>query len=77
MAEGPGWEIRTGDFREERIKAGLARRKTQGLPVGGSVSRRGPDRKPRRTDGYKDAWQRRRGRQTGPPLKKREDLRTR
>jgi DNA invertase Pin-like site-specific DNA recombinase len=45
--------------RSERIKAGLARRKAQGLPVGGAASHRGKDRKPRRTDGYVHAWERR------------------
>lgn len=46
--------------RSERIRAGLARRKAEGLPIGGAVSRRGPDRKPRRTEGYSQAWARRR-----------------
>ena len=45
--------------RSERIKTGLARRKAAGLPVGGAVSHRGKDRKPRRTDGYEQAWARR------------------
>lgn len=45
--------------RSERIRAGLERRKAEGLPVGGAVSRRGKDRKPRRTDGYAQAWARR------------------
>jgi DNA invertase Pin-like site-specific DNA recombinase len=45
--------------RSERIKAGLARRKAEGKPVGGAVSKRGSDRKPRRTEGYKQAWARR------------------
>jgi DNA invertase Pin-like site-specific DNA recombinase len=45
--------------RSERIKAGLARRKTEGLPVGGAVSHRGKDRKPRQTAGYVQAWARR------------------
>jgi hypothetical protein len=41
------------------IKAGLARRKAAGKPIGGAVSKRGKDRRPRRTQGYRDAWQRR------------------
>ena len=43
--------------RAERIKAGLARRRAEGKPVGGRKpgSR---DRKPRRTDGYAAAWER-------------------
>ena len=45
--------------RSERIKAGLARRRAQGLPVGGAVSHRGKDRRPRRTDGYVAAWAKR------------------
>jgi DNA invertase Pin-like site-specific DNA recombinase len=42
--------------RSERVKAGLARRKAEGLPVGGAVSKRGKDRRPRRTDGYRQQW---------------------
>jgi DNA invertase Pin-like site-specific DNA recombinase len=49
--------------RSERIKAGLARRKAEGKPIGGAVSKRGKDRRPRRTDGYRDAWARRKGAQ--------------
>lgn len=45
--------------RSERIKAGLARRKAAGLPVGGAVSLRGKDKAPRSTAGYKAAWARR------------------
>jgi DNA invertase Pin-like site-specific DNA recombinase len=45
--------------RSERIKAGLARRKAEGKPVGGAVSRRGKDRKPRKTEGYAEAWKQR------------------
>jgi DNA invertase Pin-like site-specific DNA recombinase len=45
--------------RSERIKAGLARRKAAGKPIGGAASKRGKDRRPRRTEGYRDAWQRR------------------
>jgi putative DNA-invertase from lambdoid prophage Rac len=45
--------------RSERIKAGLARRRAEGKPVGGRKpgSR---DRKPRSTEGYRQAWARRR-----------------
>lgn len=45
--------------RSERIRAGLARRKAEGKPVGGANHKRGPDRKPRSTEGYKRAWARR------------------
>jgi putative DNA-invertase from lambdoid prophage Rac len=41
--------------RSDRIKAGLARRKAQGLPVGGRAVG-SKDRKPRATDGYVAAW---------------------
>jgi DNA invertase Pin-like site-specific DNA recombinase len=45
--------------RSERIKAGLERRKAEGKPVGGR--RPGAkDRGKRRTDGYAQAWDRRR-----------------
>lgn len=55
-----GWAAKQeSDRRSERIKAGLARRKADGLPVGGAVSLRGKDKHPRRTDGYKEAWARR------------------
>ncbi|MGO9582460.1 MAG: recombinase family protein [Acidimicrobiales bacterium] len=55
-----GWVARgESQRRSERIKAGLARRKAQGLPIGGQLARRGKDRKPRRTDGYEQAWARR------------------
>lgn len=40
--------------RSERIKAGLARRKAQGLPVGRQNGAR--DRKPRRRSGYVARW---------------------
>jgi len=53
--------------RSERIKAGLARRRAEGKPVGGAVSKRGADRKPRRTDGYTQAWARRRAEQASQP----------
>ena len=43
--------------RSERIKAGLARRAAEGLPIGGAVSRRGKDRKPRQTEGYVESWE--------------------
>jgi putative DNA-invertase from lambdoid prophage Rac len=45
--------------RSERIKAGLARRRAEGKPVGGRKPG-SKDRKPRRTDGYVAAWERRR-----------------
>ena len=45
--------------RSERVKAGLARRRAQGKPIGGAVSKRGKDKRKRRTDGYVAAWQRR------------------
>jgi putative DNA-invertase from lambdoid prophage Rac len=47
--------------RSKRIKAGLARRVAEGKPVGGAVSHRGKDRKPRQTTGYVQAWERRKG----------------
>jgi DNA invertase Pin-like site-specific DNA recombinase len=50
--------------RSERIKAGLARRRAEGKPIGGAVSKRGADRKPRRTEGYKQAWARRQAAQS-------------
>ena len=45
--------------RSERVKAGLARRRAQGKPIGGAVSKRGKDKRKRRTDGYLAAWLRR------------------
>ena len=45
--------------RSERIRAGLERRKSLGLPIGGAASRRGKDLKQRQTDGYRQAWARR------------------
>lgn len=45
--------------RSERIKAGLARRKAEGKQVGGRQPG-SKDKKPRSTDGYKAAWERRR-----------------
>ena len=45
--------------RSERIRAGLARRRAEGKPIGGAASKRGKDKQPRRTDGYKQAWARR------------------
>lgn len=45
--------------RSERIKAGLARRKEKGLPVGRQPGAK--DRKRRRTDGYRQEQERRRG----------------
>lgn len=53
--------------RSERVKAGLARRKAEGKPIGGAVSRRGKDRKPRKTDGYRRAWARRREEEAPTP----------
>lgn len=41
--------------RSERIKAGLARRKAAGLPVGGRVPG-AKDKRKRSSDGYVDAW---------------------
>jgi DNA invertase Pin-like site-specific DNA recombinase len=40
----------------ERIRADLARRRVQGKPMGGAASKRGKDKRPRRTEGYKQAW---------------------
>ena len=45
--------------RSERIRAGLARRRAEGKPMGGAASKRGKDKRPRRTEGYKQAWARR------------------
>ena len=45
--------------RSERIRAGIERRRAAGLPIGGSVSKRGKDRRPRKTEGYRQAWARR------------------
>jgi len=45
--------------RSERIRAGLARRRAEGKPMGGAASKRGKDKRPRRTDGYQQAWARR------------------
>jgi len=45
--------------RSERIKAGLQRRKAEGKPIGGAVSKRSKDKKPRKTEGYVQAWARR------------------
>jgi putative DNA-invertase from lambdoid prophage Rac len=44
--------------RSERIKAGLARRRAEGKQVGGRKPG-AKDRKPRATDGYHEAWARR------------------
>lgn len=41
--------------RSARIRAGLARRKAQGLPVGGRVSG-AKDKRKRSSDGYVAAW---------------------
>jgi len=51
--------------RSERIRAGLARRKAEGKPIGGAVSKRGKDRKPRPTEGYQEAWRRRKAKGSG------------
>lgn len=45
--------------RSERIKAGLARRKAQGKPVGGAASKRGKDKRKRSSEPYVEAWARR------------------
>jgi len=52
--------------RSERIRAGLARRRSQGKPIGGAASKRGKDKKPgqRPRDGYVRAWERRRTKTT-------------
>jgi DNA invertase Pin-like site-specific DNA recombinase len=42
--------------RSERIKAGLARRRAEGKPVGGAASKRGPDKHQRQTEGYRAQW---------------------
>jgi len=42
---------------------GLARRRAQGKPIGGAASKRGKDKHPRRTEGYKQAWARRKAAQ--------------
>lgn len=41
--------------RSERVKAGLARRKAAGLPIGGKPGRK--DKQPRRRSGYVAAWE--------------------
>jgi putative DNA-invertase from lambdoid prophage Rac len=45
--------------RSERIKAGIARRRAEGKPVGGRQPG-SKDRRPRSSDGYVQAWERRR-----------------
>lgn len=51
-----GWmAAQESNRRSERIKAGLARRRAEGKPVGGGKAGR-KDRKPRGTGGYKAAW---------------------
>jgi DNA invertase Pin-like site-specific DNA recombinase len=47
------------DRRSERVKLGLARRKAQGLPVGGRKPG-SKDRKPRAREGYVARWERER-----------------
>ena len=60
LAAVAAWAARQESVRRsERIRAGLARRRAQGIPLGGAVSKRGKDKHPRRTEGYKQAWQRR------------------
>jgi DNA invertase Pin-like site-specific DNA recombinase len=49
--------------RSERIRAGLARRRAHGKPMGGATSNRGKDKHPRRTEGYRHAWERRKAAQ--------------
>ena len=47
-----GWLAKQeSNRRSERIRAGIARRVAEGEPVGGAVSLRGKDRKPRQTAG--------------------------
>jgi DNA invertase Pin-like site-specific DNA recombinase len=41
--------------RCERIRAGLAKRKAKGLPVGGQPGRK--DKQPRKRSGYVAAWE--------------------
>jgi putative DNA-invertase from lambdoid prophage Rac len=54
-----GWAAKQeSDRRSARIRAGLARRKAEGKPVGGRKAG-SKDRKPRQTDGYIAAWERR------------------
>ncbi len=48
--------------RSERIKAGLARRRAEGKPIGGRKPG-AKDRKPRATDGYRQRWERQRSEQ--------------
>jgi len=45
--------------RGERIKLGLEKRRRDGKPMGGAASKRGKDRQPRKTEGYVQAWARR------------------
>jgi DNA invertase Pin-like site-specific DNA recombinase len=55
-----GWAVRQeSDRKSARIKAGLARRKAEGKPVGGRKPG-SKDIRPRKTDGYVAAWERRR-----------------
>jgi putative DNA-invertase from lambdoid prophage Rac len=56
-----GWMAQQESNRKsERIKAGLARRKAEGKPVGGRKPG-AKDKKPRATDGYREAWATRKG----------------
>jgi putative DNA-invertase from lambdoid prophage Rac len=55
-----GWMAKLeSDRRSERIKAGLKRRKAEGKPMGGAASKRSKDKRPRKTEGYVQAWARR------------------
>jgi site-specific DNA recombinase len=45
--------------RSERIRVGLERRRAEGKPIVGAVSKRGADKRPRPTEGYRAAWARR------------------
>jgi DNA invertase Pin-like site-specific DNA recombinase len=54
--------------RSERIRVGLARRRAEGKPMGGAASKRGKDKRPRRTDGYEQAWARRKTAVADDPL---------
>jgi putative DNA-invertase from lambdoid prophage Rac len=52
-----GWVAKQESARRsERVKAGLARRRADGKPMGGKASKRGPDKKKRSTEGYQRAW---------------------
>lgn len=60
LAAVAGWVANQESIRRpERIRAGLARRRAEGKPMGGAASKRGKDQRPRRIDGYTQAWARR------------------